>query len=151
MDMIAVYQTPPQKERKAVDEIRDAGHKAYCPLMKINRRVSHRVKRTIAIYKPIAPGYVMATGKPSEARHVRAKVGATRKADVINLYRATKAKRPPPRPAYAIGDTVTVTVGPYAEITGTITQERGRAVIIQPHGTDRTISVSTYHLQRPPA
>lgn len=83
---IAIYTTPPQRERKALEEIRRNGDRAYLP------RVP---KQAGARPSPIAPGYVFATGKPAEATYVKRKVGMVTKDGVRELMLTGRVRRRP--------------------------------------------------------
>lgn len=148
MNDMSAFRTPPQKERAAAKELRRDGIKAYVPMQETERRTGHHTKKTIKVKTPIAPGYVFASQTSHRAKYVRNKIGAVSTTELNRLYKARrKAKEAPPK-HWQVGDTVKVKVGPYADLTGKIIQDRGRAVVIE-HESGKTIAVSVYHLTRP--
>jgi hypothetical protein len=119
---IAIYTTPPQRERKALEEIRRNGDRAYLP------RVP---KQAGARPSPIAPGYVFATGKPSEAVYVKRKVGMVTKDGVRDLMLTGRVRRRPrAENPFKAGDLVTIAKGHLAEVKAKVTEVRARTCII---------------------
>ena len=90
---LIAYRTPPQMERKALAEARDADHRAYLPRERIGAR-----------NVPTARGYVFAEGKPSDAEHIRNAIGPVSREELRRLYIRTSATQR--KHAYAIGDSV---------------------------------------------
>ena len=77
---LSAYRVPPMMERKAAQELRDAGSRAYLPRDRNDPRRS-----------PIARGYVFTNYKPAFAKHVRSKVGDCSRAEVLRI--CTKLRR----------------------------------------------------------
>lgn len=71
---ITAYRTPPLMERKAMEELRQAGSRAYLPRDRNDPRRS-----------PIARGYIFTNYKPAFAKHVRGKVGECQRSEVLRL------------------------------------------------------------------
>jgi transcription antitermination factor NusG len=110
------YRTPPQKERKAAAELREAGIRAYVPTERITYKVG---TRTVTRRVPVARGYVFGEGKPYDAEHVREKIpGHADRDGVRRLYVLTSATQR--RRAFQPGDAVIIKRGRYAELPGTI-------------------------------
>jgi transcription antitermination factor NusG len=122
MTTITAYRTPPQQERKAAQEARDAGYRAYVPTEKVKHRTA--LGKTISRRRPVAPGYVFANGKPAEAEHIRARIGNASRVEVARLY--PRRMRQTVADAFAPGDTVIVDRGPFAALTGTVVGKNGR-------------------------
>ena len=116
MTTLPSYRTPPQQERKAAKEARASGHKAYLPTEPKTYRTAlgKWIKRRV----PTAPGYLFATGKPYDAKHIRTAVGRVSPDELRNLYvRSSVTQR---RHAFEIGDQVSIRRGAQASLTGTI-------------------------------
>jgi len=77
---LSAYRVPPMMERKAAQELREAGSRAYLPRDRNDPRRS-----------PIARGYVFTNYKPAFAKHVRSKVGDCSRAEVLRI--CTKLRR----------------------------------------------------------
>jgi hypothetical protein len=117
---LIAYRTPPQMERKALQEAREAGHRAYVPTEQIQARDQNgrfrRGKRRI----PTAPGYVFADGKPADAEHIRNAIGPVSRAELRRLYiRTSKTKR---THKFSPGDHVSVKRGRDADLAATVTE-----------------------------
>jgi hypothetical protein len=94
---LIAYRTPPQMERKALAEAREAGHRAYLPR-------EPRTTKMGARNVPTARGYVFAEGKPADAEHIRNAIGPVSRSELRRLYvRTSKTQR---RHAFTEGDTV---------------------------------------------
>ena len=94
---LIAYRTPPQMERKAAAEAREAGHRAYLP-----REASQTAKGTRRV--PTARGYVFCTGRPAEAEHIKNAIGPVSRSELPRLYiRTSKTQR---RHAFGPGDKV---------------------------------------------
>lgn len=110
---LIAYRTPPQMERKAAQEAREAGHRAYLP--REPRQTSKGVRRV-----PTARGYVFCEGKPSEAEHIRNAIGVVSRAELRRLYiRTSKTKR---QHKFSPGDQVSVRRGRDADLAATVTE-----------------------------
>lgn len=110
---LIAYRTPPQMERKAAQEAREAGHRAYLP-----REASTTTRGTRLV--PTARGYVFAEGRPAEAEHIKNAIGPVSRSELRRLYiRASTTQR---RHAYAPGDTVSIKRGSHTSLTGTIAE-----------------------------
>ena len=96
---LIAYRTPPQMERKALAEAREAGHRAYLPSEASTTKTGTR-------RVPTARGYVFAEGKPHDAEHIKNAIGPVSRTELRRLYvRTSKTQR---RHAFAIGDKVLV-------------------------------------------
>lgn len=132
MSTIAIYTTPPQRERKAQEEIRRAGGKAYLPTEeRTHKTQSREVKRRY----PIVPGYVFATDKPYDAVYVRAKVGEVDRKGVVQLMLTGRVRRLPRlENPFKKGDSVLVPRGKLADdessIRAKVIEVRARTCII---------------------
>lgn len=116
MRTLNAYTVPPQKERKAVKELREAGVKAYVPTEP--RVYKGPAGRTVRRRVPTLPGYVCADRKPYDAEHVRAKIGTVARTEIARLYvRSSKTQR---KHAFASGERVIIKRGNFADIPGTI-------------------------------
>lgn len=149
---LTLHLTAPQSEKKAAAELRREGVKAYVPRYQVKKRVSHHTKATATHTKILAPGYVVAKGNSRYRQYVRSKIGGVTPAEVFRLLKQGRSqtaseRSPAPKKLWQVGDTVKIKVGPYADLTGKIIQDRGRAVIVE-HESGRTIAVSVYHLTR---
>ena len=123
MSLISIYTTPPQRERKALEEIRRNGDRAYLP------RVP---KQQGARPSPIAPGYVFATGKPSEAVYVKRKVGMVTKDGVRELMLTGRVRKRAPLRVnpFNAGDQVTIAKGHLAEVRAKVIETRKQTCIV---------------------
>ena len=90
---LIAYRTPPQMERKALAEAREAGHRAYLPRERIGAR-----------NVPTARGYVFAESKPADAYHIKNAIGPVSREELRRLYIRTSATQR--RHAFAPGDRV---------------------------------------------
>lgn len=116
MSTITVYRVPPQQEFKAARELRQAGFRAYLPVETVKRR-----------RQPVARGYIAADGKPSEAKHVRKRVGEVERVELAKLYpRRDRGHEKQEAKPFAVGDRVEIKVGPFASMTGLLAKKRGR-------------------------
>jgi transcription antitermination factor NusG len=111
---LSAYRVPPLQEFRAAKELRQAGHRAYLPTERQGKRKA-----------PVARGYIFATGKPAEAKHVRQRIGDLPRASLIRLYPRRDRGHEAPEP-FKAGDRVEIKVGTFASMTGTLTRKRGR-------------------------
>lgn len=111
---LTAYRVPPLMEFKAAKELRNAGHKAYLPTERQGKRKA-----------PVARGYIFATGKPAEAKHVRQRIGEVDRVQLIRLYPRRDVGHAPVSP-FSPGDRVEIKVGHFASMTGTLIKKRGR-------------------------
>jgi len=110
---LIAYRTPPQMERKAAAEAREAGHRAYLP------RVA-RTTKTGARRVPTARGYVFAEGKPADAEHIKNAIGPVSRTELRRLYvRTSKTQR---KHAFAPGDQVSVKRGRDVDLAATVVE-----------------------------
>ena len=148
-ETIAAYRTAPQQEKKAQAELREAGIKAYVPVENKTRRFGHHVKRTVKV--PVAPGYVFANAKPAFAKHVKARVGGVSRSDLARFYKASRPeKQTEPSSRFAIDDQVSIKVGTFANLTGTIMQARAKMylVAVPMFGKDCIVALPERHMRR---
>lgn len=135
MTTLTAFKVPPQQEFKAAKELRQAGHRAYLPTERQGKRKA-----------PVARGYIFATGKPSEAKHVRQRIGDLPRASLIRLYprrdRGHEALEP-----FKAGDRVEIKVGTFASMTGHLIKKRGRRQWLVSIG-DRQVCAQTTSLIR---
>lgn len=117
---LIAYRTPPQMERKAAQEAREAGHKAYVPTELEQAREHNgrfrRGKRRV----PTARGYVFCEGKPADAEHIRNAIGPVSRTELRRLYIRTSATQR--RHTYAPGDAVSIKRGVHVTLNGTIAE-----------------------------
>lgn len=147
MTTAVVYRTAPNMEHKAADELRRAGIRAYVPRDRASRRSPFTGK-----HQPPAPGYVFAKEAAANAfaKHAKGKpLGTVSKAELGRLYLERPKATPTARP-FAPGDKVTITAGPFANLTGTVTEDRGRIyrVDVALFGTMTPASVHTQHMRK---
>lgn len=110
---LIAYRTPPQMERKAAQEAREAGHRAYLP--REPRQTAKGLRRV-----PTARGYVFAEGKPADAEHIKHAIGPVSRAELRRLYvRTSKTKR---THKFSPGDQVSVKRGRDADLAATVTE-----------------------------
>lgn len=110
---LIAYRTPPQMERKAAAEAREAGHRAYLPS---EARTTKMGTRRV----PTARGYVFAEGKPPEAEHIKNAIGPVSRSELRRLYvRTSKTQR---KHAFAPGDTVSVKRGRDVDLAATVVE-----------------------------
>lgn len=110
---LIAYRTPPQMERKAAQEAREAGHRAYLP--REARETKAGARRV-----PTARGYVFAEGKPADAEHIRNAIGPVSRTELRRLYiRTSKTQR---KHAFAPGDAVSVKRGRDADLSATVVE-----------------------------
>ena len=110
---LIAYRTPPQMERKAAQEAREAGHRAYLP-----REASTTKTGTRRV--PTARGYVFCEGKPADAEHIRIAIGHVSRTELRRLYiRTSKTQR---KHAFAPGDAVSVKRGRDADLAATVVE-----------------------------
>lgn len=103
---LIAYRTPPQMERKAAQEAREAGIKAYVPIELVQTREHNgrfgKGKRRV----PTARGYVFAESKPADAEHIRNAIGPVPRQELLRLYvRSSKTQR---KHKFSPGDQVSV-------------------------------------------
>ena len=110
---LIAYRTPPQMERKALQEAREAGHRAYLP--REPRQTTKGVRRV-----PTARGYVFCEGKPPDAEHIRNAIGPVSRTELRRLYVRTSATQRTHK--FAPGDAVSIKRGSYAALSGTIAE-----------------------------
>lgn len=117
---LIAYRTPPQMERKAAKELREAGIKAYVPTEIVQTREHNgrfgKGKRRV----PTARGYVFAEGKPADAEHVKNAIGPVSRSELPRLYvRTSKTQR---RHAFGPGDAVSVKRGRDVDLAATVVE-----------------------------
>ena len=110
---LIAYRTPPQMERRAAQEAREAGHRAYLPR-------EPRDTKTGSRRVPTARGYVFCTGRPAEAEHIKNAIGPVSRSELRRLYVRTSATQR--RHTYAPGDVVSIKRGPHTSVTGTVVE-----------------------------
>lgn len=117
---LIAYRTPPQMERKALQEAREAGHRAYVPTETVQAR-EHNGRFTRGKQRvPTARGYVFAEGKPADAEHIKGAIGPVSRAELRRLYvRTSKTKR---THKFSPGDQVSVKRGRDADLAATVTE-----------------------------
>ena len=149
MRTLTAYTTPPQKERKAVQEAREAGLRAYVPTEKKTYRAG-RAGKTIKRRVPIAPGYVFADGKPYEAKHIRTKVGTVERNALARLYPRRDRGHMLAQP-FEPKDHVEVIAGAFMGFKGTVIKQnrrRGWDVEIKMLGGNRIVAFGTEYLRK---
>jgi len=120
MRQLIAYTTPPQMERKAAQEARQAGHRAYVPT---EPKQYQRGNKSHTRRVPSVRGYVFSEGKPYDAKHLRTAIGAVTRSEITRLYvRTSKTQR---AHRYSAGDRVMVRRGRLAEIPATIVRPHG--------------------------
>lgn len=122
---LTVYTTPPQQERKARDEIVNAGFNAVVPMEERDTDFGPREY-------PTAPGYVFATGKPFNAHYVRRRVGVTTEdgMKVLILTGRIRERMPRDENPYKKGDHVIIAKGAFTDIRAEVLETRGRTCLI---------------------
>jgi transcription antitermination factor NusG len=107
-------------ERKAAQEARQAGHRAYVPT---EPKTYQRGAKSHTRRVPSVRGYVFAEGKPYDAKHIRAAIGTVTRQAITQLYiRTSKTQR---QHRYTAGDRVMVKRGHLAEIPATVVRTHG--------------------------
>lgn len=142
---IIAYRTPPQLERKAADELRAAGYRAYLPTEVKTTRNDR--KRRVAV----APGYVFADGKPHDAKHVRTAVGSVHRSELARIYPRRDRGHMPPVSPFSTGDEVRIQRGPFAMLSGVIIDpagKRGWHVDVRLFGSTTRAVVATAYMRK---
>ncbi len=133
MTTLSAYRVPPLCERKAAQELREHGVRAYVPRDRNDRRRS-----------PIARGYVFTTSKPAFAKHVRSKVGDCERSEVLRLCPKLRRQARQGNP-FRPGDTAIK-----GEITVRVASVSGRACRIEWIMLGKTHSQSVHYTQLRP-
>lgn len=115
MSQLSAYRVPPQMERKAAAELRQAGIKAYLP------RDRNHPRRP-----PMAPGYVFSRYKPAFAKHVANRIGGLVSSELGNLYAHRAQAAVVVEIKLSVGDDVSVKDGMFAGQLGKLVEKRGR-------------------------
>jgi len=139
MTTISAYRVPPLQEFRAAKELRQAGHRAYLPTERNGKRKS-----------PVARGYIFATGKPSEAKHVRQRIGDLPRASLIRLYPRRDRGHEAPEP-FKSGDSVLIERGPFAALSGIVVTKRGKRgwlVDVAIFGSKSRCTVATHYMRK---
>lgn len=144
MSTINIYVTPPQREHKAVEECRRGKIRAYLPMVRF--RTPHFGRPGA----PIAHGYVFAQAKPSEAQHMRNRLGDVQRSEISRLYQHARVR--PVKIAgsrFAIGDRVSIKVGPFASFHATITGTKGNkhTIAVSLFGKIHSVEMQEKHLR----
>jgi hypothetical protein len=141
MDTLSAYRVPPMMERKAAQELREAGSRAYLPRDRNDPRRS-----------PIARGYVFTNYKPAFAKHVRSKVGDCSRAEVLRICTKLRRQERNDNP-FKPGDTAIKTVGKapvQVEIQVTVSAVSGRVCLIAWEMMGKTHQQSIHYTQLRP-
>jgi transcription antitermination factor NusG len=147
MTTLNAYRTPPQLERKAAKELREAGIRAYVPTEVRTIRGARAVKRRF----PVAPGYVFAADKPHDAEHVRACIGSVGRSELARIYPRRDRGHKSPASPFAEGDSVTIQRGPFAQLTGTVSGpagKRGWMVDVMLFGRPTPVAVAERYMRK---
>lgn len=132
MSTLTVYQTPPQKERKAQAELERLGVTSVVPMTTVFPRVRHHTKRRATVTRdiPTAPRYLFTDPGHAYERHTLpsgitlSRIGSAASADVDRLdLRRTQPYAPVER--FKPGDRVRITGGPFSGHTATVDGPRG--------------------------
>jgi ribosomal protein L21E len=154
------YATPPQLERKAAKEIREAGIRAYLPMETISggRKLSNGQVRPYNRKVPIVRSCVFAEAKPPFAEHVKGRIGPKQgnlgvsRGDIAGLYKTARAREFKPKRVrkFVVGDQISIKVGPLANLSGTVIEDRGRfyRVAVSMFGKTHTQAFSEIHLEK---
>lgn len=115
---LIAYRTPPQSERKAAQEAREAGIRAYVPTELVQTREHNgrfgKGKRRV----PTARGYVFCDRKPADAEHIKGAIGPVSRTELRRLYvRTSKTQR---KHEFSPGDQVSVKRGRDADLAATV-------------------------------
>lgn len=153
------YATPPQLERKAAAEIREAGIKAYLPMETISggRKLSNGQVRPFNRRVPVARSYVFAETKPPFAEHVKGRIGPQKgnvgiyKGDLAGLYKTARTRERRPRARkFVVGEVITIKVGAFAGLAAEVIEDKGRfcRVAVSLFGKTHTQAFSEMHLEK---
>lgn len=148
-----VFSVQPQREFKAARDYQRAGIECVMPTETRWRRVSNASRKRKPFEVPAMRGYLMTKTDERASRFVGNRIGAVSDEDINRVRKIGQRETvSPDRNGLEIGDPVTVTIGPFAEMAGTIERFRGAIALVamQILGSERTVSVSVYHLTRPP-
>lgn len=142
---LTLHRTAPQQERKARDEARRAGVKAYVPQeTRYRRRHANSKAKAVPYQAPIAPGYIATAGHVRDAFYIRQTIGKMKRGSLSALYRAArdevlsqraakrKSKEPP---KFDRGEPVIITKGAFENIP---------AVVMAVKGSVATLSVEIF-------
>jgi hypothetical protein len=127
MSIAYAYRTRSNLEHRAASEIRRAGIKAYVPRDRGGARSPFTGKHPTP-----SVGWVFSAEPyhPAHGRQWCIPIGPVSKAEIAGLYLELPKRGPKPRP-FAPGDRVTIKVGPFAQLTGTVVKDRGRIYIVE--------------------
>lgn len=154
------YATAPQMEKKAAQELRDAGIRAYLPMETVSgsRKLSNGCTRPFNRRVPIVRSCVFSGGKPPFAEHVKHRIGPKEgarqisKVELSGLYKTARQRerRPVRTRKFAVGDSIMIKVGPLASLYGTIVEDKGRfyRVDVDMFGKTHTQAFSEMHLEK---
>lgn len=137
MSILIAYRTAPQMERKAAQELRQAGIRACVP------RDLSASKRN-----PTARGYVFARAAYSNAfaKHCKGKpIGRVTASELARLYIRRQRRRAEEACPYRLGQSVFV-----GEIKATVAEVRGRICIIETSMLGKTHRMSIHYAQLRP-
>lgn len=155
MSDMSAFRTPPQAEFRAEQELREAGFSAFVPTEYRYRRSGASRTRRTKIRVPMCPGYVFGSGKPSEARHVRNRIGTLREDETKHLQDISgKEVDPTPAPiTWATGEPALIASGPFEGSPVTIVEVRGKVALVEGFvlNAQRQIGVHIKQLIKPPA
>ena len=153
MSQWTVFSVQPQREFKAAADYQRAGIESIVPTETRWRRVSNASRKRKSFEVPSYRGYLVAGTEDRASRFVGQRIGHLTPTDV-ERFRTLSNKETvrPDRNGLHIGDDVLVNVGAFAEMTGKIAAFRGAIALLSTQllGSERTVSVSVYHLTRPP-
>lgn len=151
MSTLTAYRTAPQKELKAAQELREAGHKAYVPRQRLRRRSAFTGK-----FWPVAPRYVIsdATVRSVWAKHVGGPLGPVPPNQLARLYE-NRPSKDQTADKFKAGDEVIIKRGKHeVEMQGVVVKPRkgGYTVKFELFGKWCSVWVAQrylYHAQRP--
>ena len=143
MSTLTIYRVAPQAESKAAKELRTAGIRAYAPTDRGGKRNPFTRSRPST-----AHCYVLSasTYRPAFSKHVYGRLGTCARHEIRGLY----VGRPEPvtqRP-FVLGDRVVIMNGPFATLTGSVTEDRGRVLRVEVERYGRTVAAHPQHLRR---
>lgn len=151
MSTLTAFRTAPQKEHKAAQELREAGHKAYVPRQRTRRRSAFTGK-----FWPVAPRYVIsdATVRSVWAKHVGGPIGPVPPHQLARLYENRPSKQQT-ADKFKAGDQVIIRRGKHeVEMLGVVEDRRkaGYMVRFELFGKWNSVFIPQrylYHVTRP--
>ena len=145
-DRLEIFIVPPQQEFRAEAELRESRIYHEFPTETVtHKRAGSRkpVQRTV----PLIRGYISAEGKPRESKYLRRSIGSVERGALIRCVTNADRGHIPAREQFQTGDRVKINVGKWADVIGTLVQNRAKVWIVDV-GMPATVTVHSKHMIR---